>query len=194
LTLSRFCHIIVRLNTKLTRETKMSSTVLLNADMQPVSLLPLSTVDWQEAIRYLVLDKVEVLAWHEDWVVRSARWETYVPAVIMLKEYQKPKHTMRLSKRNVFLRDEYVCQYCGHEVVEGSATLDHIHPISLGGKTTWENSTTACKPCNYKKANKTGLRPMRAPYKPHFWDLVEKRKKRGYHIQHPSWNTFLNVS
>ena len=50
------------------------STLLLNADMQPVSLLPLSIVDWQESIRYLVLNKVEVLEWHDDWVVHSANW------------------------------------------------------------------------------------------------------------------------
>ena len=92
------------------------STLLLNADMQPVSLLPLSVVDWQESIRYMVLDKVKVLEWHDDWIVHSARWQTRVPAVIMLNQYQKPKHTMRLSKRNIFLRDAYTCQYCGTDV------------------------------------------------------------------------------
>lgn len=167
------------------------STLLLNADMQPVSLLPLSTVNWQEAIRYLVLDKVEVLAWYENWIVRSARWETQVPAVIMLKEYQKPKNTMRLSKRNVFLRDEYTCQYCGTSVSETNATLDHVYPTSLGGKTTWENSTTACKPCNYKKGAHTKMKPKNVPHRPHFWELVEKRKKQGYQIPHQSWNDFL---
>ena len=69
------------------------STLLLNADMQPVSLLPLSVVDWQEAVRYMVLEKAEVLEWYDDWVVHSAHWETRVPAVLMLKEYQKPKHS-----------------------------------------------------------------------------------------------------
>jgi 5-methylcytosine-specific restriction endonuclease McrA len=162
--------------------------------MQPVSFLPLSTVDWQEAIRYMVLEKVEVLAWHDDWIVHSATWETRVPAVIMLKEYQRPKHTMRLSKRNVFLRDQYECQYCGSEVTEQSATLDHVHPVSKGGKTSWENSTTACKPCNYKKAAHVGkFKPRQTPYKPHFWDLVNKRKQRGYHVAHPSWEDFLNI-
>lgn len=169
----------------------MSNVLLLNADAAPVSLLPLSTVDWQEAVRYMVLDKVEVLAWYEDWVVRSANWSTRVPAVIMLKEYQKPKSTMRMSKRNIFLRDEYVCQYCGTDVTEGLATLDHVHPVSLGGKTTWENSATACKPCNYRKANHTKMKPVKKPHKPHFWELVEKRKKRGFHIAHPSWEDYL---
>ena len=168
--------------------------LLLNTDGSPVSMLPLSTVSWQEAIRFMVLDKVSVLDWHEDWTVRSANWETRVPAVIMLKEYQKPKNTMRLSKRNIFLRDEYVCQYCGTEVNDHTATLDHVHPVSLGGKTTWENSTTACKPCNYQKAAHVGKhKPKNKPYKPHFWDLVEKRRKRGFHTQHPSWNYYLGI-
>lgn len=172
----------------------MSHTLLLNADLQPVSLLPLSTVEWQEAIRYMVLDKVEVLSWYEDWSVRSERWETQVPAVILLKEYQKPKRIMRLSKRNVFLRDQYQCQYCGTAVSESSATLDHVHPISQGGKTTWLNSTTACKVCNYKKGSSVGkMKPMTAPYKPTFWDLVNKRKDRGYHVAHPSWLDFLSI-
>lgn len=159
--------------------------------MQPVSILPLSVVDWQEAIRYMVLDKATVLEWHDDWIVRSANWETRVPAVLMLKDYQKPKHYMRMSKRNIFLRDEYTCQYCGESVSDHSATLDHVHPVSLGGQTTWENSTTACKPCNYRKAATTKMKPKNKPYKPHFWDLVEKRKRKGFHFEHPSWATYL---
>lgn len=169
----------------------MSNVLLLNADMSPVSLLPLSTVSWQEAIRYMVLDKVEVMEWYDEWIVHSAVWQTRVPAIIMLKEYQKPKSTMRLSKRNIFLRDEYTCQYCGVECNDVTATLDHVMPQSLGGKTTWENSTTACKPCNYKKAASTKMKPKKAPYKPHFWDLVGKRKKRGFHLVHPSWANYL---
>ena len=169
------------------------STLLLNADAQPVSLLPLSTVDWQEAIRYMVLNKVEVLSWYEDWVVRSARWETRVPAIIMLKEYQKPKSTIRLSKRNVFLRDLYVCQYCDKEVKDSEATLDHVHPVSQGGKNTWTNLTTACKPCNYRKANHTTMKPKKVPHKPDFWELVEKRRQRGFHYAHPSWADYLSA-
>jgi 5-methylcytosine-specific restriction endonuclease McrA len=170
----------------------MKTTLLLNADMQPINLLPLSTVDWQEAIRYMVLDKVEVLSWYEDWIVHSSRWQTRVPAVVMLKEYQKPKNSTRLSKRNVFLRDRYECQYCSKSVTDHTATLDHVHPVSKGGRTTWENSTTACKPCNYKKAAHVNrMAPINKPYKPHFWDLVEKRKSKGYRIDHSSWTEYL---
>jgi 5-methylcytosine-specific restriction endonuclease McrA len=112
----------------------------------------------------------------------------------MLTQYQKPKHTMRLSKRNIFLRDAYVCQYCGTNVTEVTATLDHVLPVSKGGKTTWENSTTACKTCNYKKAAHVGkMKPKVTPYKPTFWDLVAKRRGRGYHLQHPSWADYLGI-
>lgn len=169
------------------------TTLLLNADAQPVSLLPLSVVDWQEAVRYLVLDKVTVMSWYDDWIIHSARWETRVPAVMMLKEYQKPKQTVRMSKRNIFLRDRYTCQYCGTTCTGESATLDHVLPISHGGKTTWENSTTACKPCNYRKANNAKIKPKIKPHKPDYWELAEKRKQLGYHIAHPSWKDWLGV-
>ena len=167
------------------------TTLVLNADAQPVSLLPLSTVDWQEAIRYLVLDKVTVMSWYDDWIVRSANWSTRVPAVIMLKEYQKPKYITRLNKKNVFLRDNYTCQYCECTVEDSTATLDHVLPSSKGGKSSWLNLTTACKPCNYIKANKTKMKPKVMPHRPDYWELAEKRKKRGYHIGHPSWEYFL---
>jgi 5-methylcytosine-specific restriction endonuclease McrA len=168
------------------------ATLVLNADAQPVSLLPLSTVDWQEAIRYIVLDKVSVMSWYDDWIVRSANWSTRVPAVIMLKDYQKPKQIVRMSKRNVFLRDMYICQYCGVDCKNDSeATLDHVFPTSLGGKSIWANLTTACKPCNYSKGAHTKMKPKVKPYKPDYWELAEKRRRLGYTVQHPSWVDFL---
>lgn len=181
------------LNTILIGVYIVSDCLVLNADGNPVSLLPLSTISWEEAIKYMVLEKADVLEWHNDWIVHSARWETQVPAVIMLREYMKPKTTIRLSKRNIFMRDKWTCQYCNEELHEHECTLDHVHPVSLGGKTTWENSTTACKPCNYKKANKLGMRPRRAPYKPSYFELIDKRKTRPFHLRHESWKAYLGI-
>jgi 5-methylcytosine-specific restriction endonuclease McrA len=169
------------------------TTLILNADMGPISLLPLSVVDWQEAIRYLVLDKVVVLEWYDDWIVRSENWSTRVPAVIMLKEYQRPKQHARLTKRNIFLRDLYVCQYCGINCKNDSeATLDHVVPLSKGGYSIWTNLSTACKPCNYKKADKTKMKPKQMPHKPDYWELAEKRRQLGFHYNHPSWANYLD--
>jgi len=172
----------------------MSDCLLLNTDGQPVSLLPVSTLTWQDAIRYMVLDKGTVLAWHDDWIVRSARWETPVPAVIMLKEYMKPKMTVRYSKSNVFLRDLYVCQYCGVSVPKKLATLDHVLPMSHGGKTAYENTVTACSPCNAKKGNDKRIKPKKAPHKPSYYELVEKRKRYPFDCKHEEWKLYIGTN
>ena len=168
-------------------------TLLLNADAQPVSYLPLSTITWQDSVRYMVLEKVRVLAWYEDWIIRSERWETQVPSVVMLTEYQKKKNHIRLSKRNVFLRDGFKCQYCGVQCSEHDASLDHVLPVSRGGKNSWTNLTTACRTCNSHKGSSTKWRPAVTPYRPDYWELSEKRRRLGYRLRHPSWSDFLAV-
>lgn len=165
--------------------------LLLNSDASPVSMLPLSAISWQDAIKYIVLDKVSVLEWHEDWIVRSATWSTPVPAIIMLKEYYRKKGYVRFSKYNVFLRDEFKCQYCGDRVEKREATLDHVLPVSHGGRTTWENCTTACSTCNGSKGNNRKITPKTKPYKPSYWELVEKRKRQTFSFPHPSWAMFI---
>ena len=167
------------------------STLILNADAAPVSLLPLSTICWEEAIRYMVTDKANVLEWYDDWIVRSARWSTRVPAVMMLNEFQKKKSVIRFSKQNVFLRDEYRCQYCSKQVNQKSATLDHVLPQSHGGKSDWLNCTTACNLCNSKKGNDKSIVPESKPWKPDYWALVNKRKKIGWDFPHPCWKNYL---
>lgn len=169
----------------------MATTLILNSDAQPLSMLPLSTISWQESICYLVNEKAVVLEWYEDWIVRSERWQTRVPAVMILKNYQKKKTMMRFSKHNVFLRDEYVCQYCGVETTKKTATLDHVLPISHGGANTWENCVCACSRCNINKGNDKKIVPKNKPYKPNYFQLVEKRRKMEWDLRHPSWVSYL---
>lgn len=171
----------------------MADCLVLNADGAPVNFLPLSTIDWQEAIRYMVLEKAHVVAWHDEWIVRSARWETQVPAIIMLKDYMKPKSTIRFSKSNVFLRDRYTCQYCNTKLEKKDCTLDHVLPTSHGGKTTFENTVTACGPCNAGKGNDHRIKPKIKPYKPDYYELVNKRKKMPFHVRHDSWLDYINT-
>ena len=169
----------------------MADTLLLNSDAQPVSWLPLSTLTWQDAIKYMVLDKARVLEYHDDWIVHSANWETPVPSIMMLTEYMKPKTGIRFSKGNVFLRDAYTCQYCGTRLEKNKCTLDHVLPTSHGGKTTFENSTTACGPCNAGKGADKRIKPRSKPYKPDYWELVNKRKQMSFHVKDPRWNDYI---
>lgn len=80
-------------------------TLILNNDGQPISLLPLSAVSWQEAIKYMVLDRVTVLEWYDDWVVSSPNWETKVPAVMMVKDFIRRRNNPKFNKFNLILRD-----------------------------------------------------------------------------------------
>lgn len=169
----------------------MSDCLVLNADGNPVSLLPLSTIDWQETIKYLVLEKCHVLAWHDNWVVHSANWETRVPSIIMLKDYMKTKTTVRFSKGNVFLRDMYTCLYCEKTLQKKDCTLDHVLPSSHGGKTTFDNTVTACGPCNASKGNDRRIKPKYKPYKPDFYELVNKRKRLPFQVKHKEWLEYL---
>lgn len=165
--------------------------LILNADAAPISLVPLSTISWEEAIKYMVSDKATVLEWYEHWTVRSPSWSTQVPAVMILKEYQKKKTGVRYSKQNVFLRDQYRCQYCGVEVNKKTATLDHILPISHGGKTQWENTCCSCSVCNSRKGNDHKIKPKTKPHKPSYFELAEKRKKMQWDYLHPSWKDYI---
>jgi 5-methylcytosine-specific restriction endonuclease McrA len=171
----------------------MSDVLVINADGQPVSLLPLSAVPWKEAILYMYHDKCDVLEWYDDWVVRSVSWETQVPAVIMLRQYLRRATRPRFSKGNVYLRDQYSCQYCGTTVSNATATMDHVVPISRGGKTNWENIVTACSPCNTKKAHHSLMKPYYRPYEPGYYELVRKRKQMPFNIKHDSWNRWIGL-
>ena len=167
------------------------STLMLNADGAPVSWLPLSIISWEESIKYMVLEKATVLDWYDDWIVHSANWETKVPSVMILRDYEKRKTAIRYSKHNVFLRDGYVCQYCGDDVSKKSATLDHVLPVSHGGKTTFENTVCACATCNANKGNDRKIVPKHKPFKPTYFQLVEKRKKQTWDVPHPAWKNYL---
>lgn len=164
---------------------------MLNADGSPISYLPLSIISWQDSIKYIVLEKATVLEFYEDWVVHSANWETNVPSVMILREYEKRKTRIQFSKHNVFLRDRYICQYCGDDVSRKNATLDHVLPISHGGKTIFENTVCACADCNSNKGNNKKIIPKSKPYKPTYFQLVDRRKKLKWDLQHPSWASYL---
>lgn len=165
-------------------------TLVLNKDGAPVSLLPLSAVRWEDAIKYMWMDRVTVLDWYDDWVVRSPSYETKVPAVLMIKNYVRKNTYPRFSKYNVLLRDRLSCQYCGTSVSTNTVTMDHVYPTSMGGSTCWENIVASCMPCNTKKGSKL-MRPRREPYRPTYYELVNIRKSLPFDIRHPSWENYI---
>ena len=165
--------------------------LLLNASGMPVSVLPLSTINWQDAIKYMVLAKADVVLWHENWTIRSANWETNVPSVLILREYMKPKTSVRFSRTNIFVRDSGRCQYCNIKLTRHTATIDHVVPSSKGGKTTWDNCSLSCSTCNVAKGNNEKIIPKNLPYKPSYYELVNKRKKMDFKVKHQEWLEYI---
>ena len=115
-----------------------------------------------------------------------------VPAVIMLNEYWQPKARVRFNRKWVFLRDNYTCQYCGDNLTVNQCTIDHVVPISKGGKTTWHNVVTACYPCNNSKGNNPKIRPKVEPEMPNYWMLATNRKKKNWQVPHESWLNYID--
>ena len=170
----------------------MSDVLVLNKDGQPLSLVPLSTITWQEAIRLIVTDKVRILKYYSDWEVRSPSTTMQVPSVIIVKTFvNQSKKNVKYSRSNVFLRDDHVCQFCGVAPGLQKLSIDHVLPRSKGGKTSWYNVITACKACNSNKGNDETIVPNKKPHKPTYWELANKRRSRPLVIRDESWKGFL---
>lgn len=127
----------------------MNRVIVLNGDYTF-----LNTVDWKRALCLVMKGKTEVLKYAKD-VIRSANGsEIRVPSVMKLIKVIRLiyKNKVPFSKKNVMIRDNYQCQYCGSTK---ELTVDHIIPRSKGGKNNFENCIAACRPCNNKKNNRT---------------------------------------
>ena len=170
----------------------MRDTLLLNADGNPLSAAPLSTLTWQESIKLVWLDRINVLEWHEDWQVHSPNITMTVPSVMMVREYVKRRTNTSFNRSNVYLRDNYICQYCKQMFGHKDLTLDHVVPKSKGGKTEWTNVVSACRKCNNDKASHTHIKPYKQPRKPDFLQLVNGVNIK--HIDHEIWLKYINTN
>src|SRR5579859_5149485 len=121
--------------------------LVLNADFRPLSYFPLSLWSWQDAVKAVFLDRVNIISEY-DTVVRSPSFEMRLPSVISLKEFIATARRPAFTRFNVFLRDRFHCQYCGESRPSHDLTFDHVVPRSRGGRTTWANVVTACSSCN----------------------------------------------
>lgn len=131
---------------------------------------PHQSVSWQEAVTLMYLKKAEVLE-HYDAFVSSPSVTIQIPAVARLKKVvARVKTDVKFSRINVYTRDGFRCQYCGHKRTMKALNYDHVIPSSKGGKTVWDNIVTSCIPCNLKKGAKTpeqaGLKLIKKPTKP----------------------------
>jgi len=120
-----------------------------------------------------------------------------VPRVVHLCRYERqPRTSVRLTRRNVMLRDAHECQYCGRRPPLRDLNIDHVIPRSRGGGDSWENLVTACRPCNLRKGWKTpdeaNMRLARSPFRPRWSVAAQLLLAAGERFK--EWDPFLKAS
>jgi len=180
-------------------------TLVLNRSWMAVTTTTVRramTLVYQEVARIICPDSYETHdldSWsalavaRDEPCIRTVKRRLRVPEVIVLTIYDgMPKRRVAFSRRNLYRRDTYTCQYCGAQPGTEELTIDHIVPRSHGGRTTWLNCVLACVDCNMRKANRaldrTGMRLRRRPGEPRWsWDVeISMGRRRA------SWEHFLS--
>jgi 5-methylcytosine-specific restriction endonuclease McrA len=138
--------------------------LVLNATYEPINVCTV-----RRAVVLLLKDKAEIIE-HADWSLHSATRSMSRPVVIRLVSYvriPRDTHRRKITRRAVFARDDWTCQYCG---ARSNLTVDHVVPRSKGGPSSWENIVASCAPCNRLKGNalprQVGMRLFKQPRTP----------------------------
>ena len=170
---------------------KHHPALVLNADYRPLSYLPLSLWSWQDAVKAAFLDRVDIVAEY-DTFVHSPSTKIKIPSVVVLTDFVKPQRRVAFTRFNLFLRDEFCCQYCG---AKGDLTFDHVIPRARGGVTSWENVVAACSPCNLRKGSRSlsdaGLSLRKPPRQPGSEELRNMGRRFPPGHLHDTWLDFL---
>lgn len=154
----------------------MEQVILLNADYSF-----LDVISWKKAMKLICKEKAEVIKEQSKRIMRGL----YAPLVIKLVKFIRIvyQRSIPFSKRNVFVRDDFTCQYCGEVYSRNtkSLTIDHIIPKSREGKNTWDNCVASCKQCNTMKGKRTpremGWSIPKRPVKPTINEFMQKKLK-----------------
>lgn len=129
---------------------------------------PLNICNARRAIVLVFGGKAEILEAHDSLIATTHETFPYPSVIRLICMIRAPRARVKLTRREVFLRDAFTCQYCGRRT--GDLTLDHVVPRSRGGPHTWENLTSACRSCNHRKGGKSvseaRMTLKRQPYEP----------------------------
>ena len=136
----------------------MPQVLLLNASYEPLGI-----INQRRALTLMLKDRV-VAATHETFELHTVADNMQIPVVVRLRRYiNVPRRGARWSRKAVLQRDNFTCAYCGVQpgaqqrgqiLAKDSFTVDHILPVSRGGKNTWGNTVCACPLCNQRKGNR----------------------------------------
>lgn len=172
----------------------MKKVLLLNKNYQALRVM-----SWKEAFvkMYSPSNSVEVVSHYDDFVVHSAYRAHKVPAVMVVRskyvDFRRKVKKGANYKKYVYVRDGYVCQYCGKDCDRNELTVDHVIPKSKGGSNSWTNLVTCCKDCNNKKGDLSCEQAKMFPkWKPR--EITDFDLKKLYFESHniePEWLDYI---
>ena len=153
---------------------------------------PLNVCNVKRALVMVITGKAEVLE-QNGLVLHTIASDYRAPSVIRLSALiKRPRPQVKLTRREVFIRDGYVCQYCGLQTRD--LTIDHVMPKSRNGPHTWENLVSACKTCNHRKGGRTAqearMQLMREPFRPRAGAYYTIQRKLNNAL-HEEWAKFI---
>lgn len=190
------------------------ATLVLNRNWQPINVATVARsliMLWNESARIVDPIDYQLYDW-TDWTtlvpdqdepfIQAVSRRIRVPEVIALTQFDRmPTQKVTFSRRNVFKRDKYTCQYCGKQPGTHELTIDHVVPRAQGGQSTWENCVLACIDCNSVKADRTPAQarmrllntPVRPAWKPVYADRIDRADSWSKFISDAYWNVELEA-
>lgn len=187
-------------------------TLVLNRSWQPIDVVRVSRAlvkVWGGVARIVDPEDYRLYDWH-DWrdlepapgmpAIRTPCFSLRVPEVIALVVCDKiPTGVVSFSRRNIFRRDQYRCQYCSKKLGGEELTVDHVIPRSQGGVSSWENCVLACVDCNKRKADKTPeqarmpllKKPIRPQWSPRYVSHVKPVDSWAKFVSEAYWSSEL---
>lgn len=163
------------------------SVLVLNQNYEPLNICSV-----RRALKLVLLGKAELLEAARGQISSASKMFPFPSVIRLFHLIKRPRPRVKLSRKEVFIRDSHTCQYCG--LRSSNLTIDHVIPRSRGGLHTWDNVVAACQPCNHRKGGKSltearmtlKLQP-REPRAGHYY-TVERRLDRS---PDDAWGKFL---
>jgi 5-methylcytosine-specific restriction endonuclease McrA len=170
----------------------MAEVLVLNMNFEFLQI-----VNVRKAIKLIVKQKAEIIEGIEGKFFKAIGQQFPLPSVIrLLVRVNFEKKPVAFTRRRVFVRDKLTCQYCGDK--GSKLTIDHVHPQSKGGKSTWDNCVTACIPCNKRKADKLyedcGMKLKAMPKQPSFYQFLRSSSVVADNKSFHRWSAYLYIN
>jgi len=192
--------------------TLQNPVLVLNKNWQPVHVATVAralVLLWKDAARVVDARDYQTFSWNDwsklrpadgDAFMQGVRLRMRVPEVITLTGYDRlPTRAVTFSRRNIYKRDRFQCQYCGVNPGSEELTIDHVVPRAQGGVSSWTNCVLACLPCNKRKADRTPQQarmtlkkqPVRPTWRPVYADHRVRLASWSKFISEAYWNVEL---